>query len=122
MSKVKLVVKPRSSMNEGHIVELDLELKESLEVIGVIRDDFEPDTDGSVRSSADFEPVIDIGDMNHLVGKLLTLIDATFVDEKQREAMKDIFRTVLWDWDMYLRDQMSLAWKEHKESTKGSNR
>lgn len=35
---------------------------------------------------------------NSLVGKLLTLIDATFSDPEQRKAMKDLFVDTIWGW------------------------
>jgi len=37
--------------------------------------------------------------LQNLEGKVLTLIDATFVDKEQRKAVKDIFRKTFWfDW------------------------
>lgn len=33
-----------------------------------------------------------------LVGKLLTLADATFSDVKQREAQKSVIRNLVYDW------------------------
>jgi hypothetical protein len=37
-------------------------------------------------------------DLSHLVGKLLTYIDATFADQQQRKAHKDILEQTIWDW------------------------
>lgn len=36
--------------------------------------------------------------VNHLVGELLTTIDATFTDPTQREAQKTITKETIWDW------------------------
>jgi predicted kinase len=37
--------------------------------------------------------------LQNLEGKILTLIDATFVDKEQRKAVKDILRKTFWfDW------------------------
>ncbi len=34
-----------------------------------------------------------------LEGKILTIIDASFIDKEQRKAVKDIFRRTFWfDW------------------------
>lgn len=37
-------------------------------------------------------------DIDNLVGKLLTYIDATYSDKDQRNAHKDIARQTVWDW------------------------
>lgn len=36
--------------------------------------------------------------VQYFEGRLLTLIDAAIPDSQQCKAMKDIARTVLWDW------------------------
>lgn len=37
-------------------------------------------------------------DTNDLVGKLLTYVDATFTDPKQREAQKSIVKQTVYNW------------------------
>ena len=38
-------------------------------------------------------------EIQHLEGRLLTIIDAAFVDREQRKAVKDLVRKTLWiDW------------------------
>jgi len=38
------------------------------------------------------------GDIDNLVARLLTHVDATFTDKEQREAHKKLLRHVAWDW------------------------
>lgn len=43
--------------------------------------------------------LVSYNSLQKLEGKILTLIDATFVDKEQRKAMKDVFRRTFWfDW------------------------
>lgn len=38
-------------------------------------------------------------DIQHLEGKILTIVDASFVDREQRKAVKDLIRRAIWfDW------------------------
>lgn len=38
-------------------------------------------------------------EIQHLEGKLLTIVDAAFVDREQRKAVKDLIRKSIWiDW------------------------
>lgn len=42
-------------------------------------------------------------DIRSLEGKLLTIVDASFSDQQQRKAVKDLVRNALWwDWVKYL--------------------
>lgn len=42
-------------------------------------------------------------DLQTLEGRLLTIIDASFSDQQQRKAVKDLVRNALWwDWVKYL--------------------
>lgn len=34
---------------------------------------------------------------NFLLGKLLTIVDASFSDQEQRKAVKDLVRNVVWE-------------------------
>ncbi|GAG76064.1 unnamed protein product [marine sediment metagenome] len=34
---------------------------------------------------------------NHLIGKIVTLLDSVIADERQAKAAKDLARTMLWD-------------------------
>lgn len=75
-----------------------IDIDEKRKAIGVVMAEFEPDSDGTKRVSGEFLPTIGIHDMNNLNGKLLTLIDATFSDNEQRKAMKDLFTQTAWGW------------------------
>lgn len=46
------------------------------------------------------EVKLDVGEyaVNQLVGQILTQIDAIAADETQRKALKDIFKSLIWDW------------------------
>lgn len=46
----------------------------------------------------DFDMNCSTVNVRNLEGKMLTQIEASFSDPTQREAMKDIFRSMLWDW------------------------
>lgn len=39
------------------------------------------------------------GNIQNLEGKILTIVDASFVDREQRKAVKDLIRRAIWfDW------------------------
>lgn len=42
--------------------------------------------------------VVGYSDINNLVGRLLTYIDATYSDREQREAQKTLIKGVVFDW------------------------
>lgn len=37
-------------------------------------------------------------DVDNLVGRILTIVDASFADKEQREAFKSIMRSTIYDW------------------------
>jgi len=42
-----------------------------------------------------------------LEGQLLTLIEATHADETQRESLKSIIRTTIWNWQRkWIKDEV----------------
>lgn len=43
-------------------------------------------------------PIVEHYDIDNLVGKLLTYVDATYSDPMQRSAHKDLIRQSVWDW------------------------
>lgn len=43
--------------------------------------------------------ILESRDFSNLLGKLLTYIDATFSDQEQRKAHKDIVKNILWDFE-----------------------
>jgi hypothetical protein len=49
--------------------------------------------------------VLNHQDVHSLVGKLLTYIDATFTDQEQRKAQKDIIREKVYTWHQDLRSR-----------------
>jgi len=52
---------------------------------------------------------IDDGNVNVLVGRILTIIDATYQDKEQREAAKTTFRRVIWNWVGEQRGEMGVV-------------
>lgn len=53
------------------------------------------------------KPIVEMGfyaaifyqDIQHLEGKILTIVDASFTDREQRKAVKDLIRRSFWfDW------------------------
>lgn len=41
---------------------------------------------------------LEVKNINNLIGKILTLIDASVDDEKKQEALKSILKETIWDW------------------------
>ena len=41
---------------------------------------------------------LEVYEVNNLVGKLLTIIDASYTDATQRTAVKQLIKNVVWDW------------------------
>lgn len=121
MSKVKLIIAegygsqglPRIGGTE-RVLDLNIKVPDTHDIMGVIRTEFDKDHDGSVRASDDLNPVIRYERINDLVGRLLTVIDATFPDLEQRKAMKTLFRDVAWDWYRGQSDQLTEPWRLDK--------
>lgn len=49
--------------------------------------------------------IVDYHDLSSLMGKLLTYVEATYVDPEQRKAHKDLVRQTVWDWEKDLRSR-----------------
>jgi hypothetical protein len=104
MSRVKLVITEgygtytNPFIGDASVIDLDLKVPDTHNIIGVVRTDFDPGKDGSVRTSDDTAPIVYTAGINHLVGKLLTLADAAFNDQEQRKAFKDLVIQTTWDW------------------------
>lgn len=122
MSKVKLViaegygtdVRPHITGSEK-VIDLKLEVPETHNIIGVIRTDFDQDIDGSKRTNDDLIPLVHYPQINNLVGKFLTLVDATFQDPTQRKAFKDLISGIPWDWYTSQHDSMVSPWRKDKD-------
>lgn len=105
MSKVKLVVcegygsskRPYITEN-AEIIETNIEVPDTHDIVSLIRTDFDVESDGAKRVNDEIDPVMRHEAINGLVGRLLTVIDATFSDLEQRKAQKDIVMKVCWDW------------------------
>lgn len=41
---------------------------------------------------------VDSSDINNLVGRMLTVVDASISDQEQRKALKDIVKQNVWSW------------------------
>lgn len=44
------------------------------------------------------EVKIEMNDVSRLIGKLLTIADASFADKQQREGVKSIIKQTVWAW------------------------
>lgn len=115
MSKVKLIVGSLSIPNDGAVIRTGVSVPEDQRIVGIIRTDFDPASDGSVRASDDLDPVISYERINDLVGKLLTMIDATFTDKEQRQAMKDLYKQIAWDWYQNQQQPLQRPWENDRE-------
>lgn len=118
MSKVKLIVKEFRALDNGHVVETEVRVPEHQQVIGIIRTDFDPAEDGTTRASDDLAPVIPYERINDLVGKLLTQVEASIVDDTQRQAMKDLFKQIAWDWYTSQSKELHEPWRESRPKEK----
>lgn len=121
MSKVKLIVcegygnqgKPRIGGTE-RVIDLNLEVPDTHDIMGIVRTDFDKESDGSFRASDQLTPAIRYERINDLVGKILTLVDATFTDKDQRKAMRDLFMQICWDWYTGQSDALTESWRLDK--------
>lgn len=61
---------------------------------------------------------LELGEVSDLVGKLLTVADASFQDKQQREGVKSIIKQIVWRWgeDWHL----GATEEQLKEMTKNS--
>src|SRR5438445_7784606 len=120
MSKVKLVIaegygsEARPYRGGDEVINLNLEVPYTHSITGIIRTEFDPDKDRSVQVSDDLIPVVPLFCFNHLVGKLLTLTDATFSDPEQRKAFKDVLRQIAYDWHHGMVDNLVSPWRKDK--------
>lgn len=57
--------------------------------------------DSGFESSTNLVPrvVLDTVSLSHLEGELLTVIDASFADKTQREAIKSLIRNTVWKFN-----------------------
>lgn len=119
MSKVKLViaegygtdVRPHITGSEK-VIDLNMEVPETHSIMGIIRTDFDQDIDGSTKTNDDLIPIVHYSQINKLVGKFLTLVDATFHDPTQRKAFKDLISGIPWDWWTSQQEAMTSPWRK----------
>lgn len=60
-------------------------------------------------------PLLGYSEVNAILGKILTFVDATYTDKEQREATKKILRTTIWEYNNYLQEQLTNGFKRAKE-------
>lgn len=112
MSKVKLLVRKRNSLDGYRIIDAP-SLANDVKVEAVVRTDFDPEGD-SVQTSDDLDPVIFIENINNLNGQILTIADAAFQDPAQRKAAKDLLQKAIWDWYHATKEYSGRHWYQHK--------
>lgn len=42
--------------------------------------------------------MLEMNDVSSLVGRLLTIVDASYVDKEQKEAVKTLVKKTVWEW------------------------
>lgn len=114
MSKVKLIVDGINSPDFGKVSEVVLTLKEGERVRGIVETDFEPNDKGERQVSDNLDVVVYIGDINNLVGRIKTLIEASTSDPEQRKAAKDVFNNEIWSWYTGRSEALGRAWRFDK--------
>lgn len=113
MSKVKLIL-DNNSLDFGEVTDIVLTLKEGERVRGIVETDFEPNDKGERRVSDGVDTVIYIEDINNLVGRIKTLIEASISDPEQRKASKDVFNNEIWSWYTGRLETLSRTWRFDK--------
>lgn len=74
-------------------IETEVELEDNQYVRRVI---IPGDVTGERPPSND--PVMPLEFINNLVGKVLTVVDASYSDKEQRKAVKDLMTQSIWGW------------------------
>lgn len=113
MSKVKLIL-DNGSLDYGEVSETVLTLKKDERVRGIVETDFEPNDRGEVQTSDNLDVVIYIEDINNLVGRIKTLIEASTSDPEQRKASKDVFNNEIWSWYTGRSETLGRTWRFDK--------
>ena len=121
MSKVKLIVCegygnqgiPRIGGTE-RVIDLNLEVSDTHDIMGVVRYDFDVDSKGESRSNDAIDPVVRYERINTLVGKVLSIIDAAISDPDQRKAVKDLAKGACWNWYTGMSDELTEPWRLDK--------
>lgn len=104
---------PRQGGTE-RVIDLGLEVPDTHDIMGIIRTDFDKESDGSRRVSDQLTPAIRYERINTLVASLMKLADATFADATQRNAFKDLLMQVPWSWYHAQENEMVEPWRKDK--------
>lgn len=115
MSKVLLVI---GKQLDSRVLDINIRLDEDEKVYGIIRTDHDPNDKGERQVSPDIDPMIYMGYINHLTGKLLTFADASFSDIEQRSAFKDMLKQITWNWYTAHSETLSYAYREWRRESK----
>jgi hypothetical protein len=51
-----------------------------------------------VTSGCDYYALLQYSEIQRIEGQMLTIMDASFMDKEQREAVKSIVRSNIWLW------------------------
>ena len=93
---------------------LGVKLSQNKEMIKKRSDKFEAKFGNSVEGF-----VISHEMIQQLEGAILTIVDASFANESQREALKSLFRNEIWGWASdysYWQPIIKLAWESDGET------
>lgn len=55
---------------------------------------------------------------NYLMGRVLTVVDATYADREQRKAMKDVIKSAFYSEEFYSKNIVYLMYQFAKEDPK----
>lgn len=120
MSKVKLIVMEGYGTETSpyigggeKVITPDLVLEPNQHIHAVVEYDFDEDENGDRQVSDNIDPVVYIGAINALVGKILTIVDATYTDPEQRKAARGMYMDAIWNW-YGLSDNIREAWRKDK--------
>lgn len=89
---------PSIAAGTEQYIDTGIRVSDERDILAVIRRDFDVEPDGSRRSNPSLDPVVRYERINDLLGKLLTLVDASTTDAAQRKAQKDLFKQTVWGW------------------------
>lgn len=123
MRKVKLVfVKSfleHATFNDTFSRDIEIESPNDIEDFRLIGARiYQPDNDSATIGGDYNAMLLEYRDEQDLLGKLLTYIDATYTDQEQRKAHKDIVRQIVNNWrqDISTRGIQTVDSQEQRKS------
>lgn len=123
MQKVKLVFCKSyvdiPTFKDSFSKDIEVELPEGMEQAHLIgaRVYWKPTKEPTVGSDIN-TTILEYRDDSNLLGQLLTYVDATYTDQEQRKAHKDIVKQIVYGWSQELRTRGIQTVDSHTKEVK----